>query len=115
MIQLPFRRPKPDPIIAALYGTIVAQARAPFFYRGYEVPDTLMGRFDMIVLHLVLVLHRLKRDTGALPPLGQELFDQFCQDMDDNLREMPVGDLAVPKLMRTFGEAFYGRAQAYEA
>ena len=35
--------------------------------------------------------------------------------MDDNLREMGVGDLAVPKQMRRMGEAFYGRAQAYRA
>jgi cytochrome b pre-mRNA-processing protein 3 len=115
MILLPFRRPKQDPIITALYGTIVAQARSPIFYRGYGVPDTVGGRFDMIVLHLVLLLHRLKRDSGAVPPLGQEVFNQFCQDMDDNFREMGVGDLAVPKEMRKVGESFYGRAQTYEA
>ena len=35
--------------------------------------------------------------------------------MDDNFREMGVGDLAVPKEMRRVAEAFYGRAGAYEA
>ncbi len=39
----------------------------------------------------------------------------FCSDLDDNLREMGVGDLAVPKQMRRFGEAFYGRQAAYLA
>jgi cytochrome b pre-mRNA-processing protein 3 len=34
--------------------------------------------------------------------------------MDDNLREMGVGDLTVPKRMQAFGEAFYGRAAAYD-
>jgi cytochrome b pre-mRNA-processing protein 3 len=34
--------------------------------------------------------------------------------MDANLREMGVGDLAVPKRMQAFGEAFYGRAAAYD-
>jgi cytochrome b pre-mRNA-processing protein 3 len=34
--------------------------------------------------------------------------------MDDNLREMGVGDLTVPKRMQKFGEAFYGRAAAYD-
>lgn len=33
--------------------------------------------------------------------------------MDANLREMGVGDLAVPKRMQRFGEAFYGRQSAY--
>jgi cytochrome b pre-mRNA-processing protein 3 len=34
--------------------------------------------------------------------------------MDDNLREMGVGDQTVPKRMREFGEAFYGRTAAYD-
>ena len=44
----------------------------------------------------------------------QALFDRFCNDMDANLREMGVGDLTVPKRMQAFGEAFYGRAAAYD-
>jgi cytochrome b pre-mRNA-processing protein 3 len=46
--------------------------------------------------------------------LSQALFDRFCADMDANLREMGVGDLAVPKRMQAFGEAFYGRSAAYD-
>jgi len=68
----------------------------------------------MIVLHLVLVLSQMKTANGTLPPAGQWLFDRFCQDMDDNLREMGVGDFAVPKRMQKVGEAFYGRAKVYE-
>lgn len=115
MISLPFRRLRPRANIDALYGTIVAQARSKAFYRDYGVPDTVDGRLDMIVLHLVLVLRWLSRGQVALPPVGQALFDRFCQDIDDNFREMGVGDLAVPKEMRKVAEAFYGRAKAYEA
>jgi cytochrome b pre-mRNA-processing protein 3 len=107
MISLPFRRPN-RPNIDALYGMIVAQARTPAFYRDYGVPDTVEGRLDMLVLHVVLLLR------GLAPLLGQQLFDRFCQDIDDNFREMGIGDLAVPKEMRKVAEAFYGRAQAYE-
>ena len=35
--------------------------------------------------------------------------------MDASLREMGVGDLAVPRRMRGIGEAFYGRQAAYRA
>jgi cytochrome b pre-mRNA-processing protein 3 len=65
------------------------------------------------MLHAVLVLWRLE---GAAPParaLGQGLFDHFCRDMDASMREMGVGDLAVPRKMRRIGEAFYGRQAAY--
>jgi cytochrome b pre-mRNA-processing protein 3 len=69
----------------------------------------------MIVLHLVLVLRRWRDAPANVRPLGQQIFDRFCRDMDHNFREMGVGDLAVPKEMRRVAEAFYGRAAAYEA
>ena len=101
--------------IDELYGVIVAQARATAFYRDYGVPDTVQGRFDLIVLHLVLLIDRMDRNGDRGRGIGQRLFDVFCRDLDDNLREMGVGDLAVPKRMRGFGEAFYGRQAAYLA
>jgi cytochrome b pre-mRNA-processing protein 3 len=108
------RKPCGPDTISTLYGMIVAQARLPTFYRDYAVADTVNGRFDLIVLHLAVVLDRLMGDA-ALQSLGQGIFDRFCQDMDHNLREMGVGDLKVPKEMRRMGEAFYGRAQAYRS
>jgi cytochrome b pre-mRNA-processing protein 3 len=102
----------PNPTIAALYGAIVAQAREPSFYEAYAVPDTVLGRFDLIVLHLALVLRRLREGDGAV---AQGVFDEFCRDMDHNLREMGISDPGVPRQMQKVGEAFYGRAQAYDA
>jgi cytochrome b pre-mRNA-processing protein 3 len=130
MILARFRRNSQARTIQVLYGAIVAQARSVTFYTDYRVPDTVEGRFDLIVLHLVLLLNRLDRRADAardldqkLPGqkllgqklLGQELFDAFCRDLDANLREMGVGDLAVPKRMQAFAEAFYGRQAAYLA
>jgi len=93
---------------------IVAQARMPSFYRDYAVADTVNGRFDLIVLHLALLYHRLAVEPVEHRKLGQAVFDRFCQDMDHNLREMGVGDLAVPKKMQRIGAAFYGCLRAYE-
>jgi cytochrome b pre-mRNA-processing protein 3 len=110
-----FRRKSWSDSIASLYGTIVAQARAAPFYRNYGVPDTVNGRFELVVLHTVLVLRRLESEPAPVRRLGQGLFDRFCRDMDGSLREMGVGDLAVPAKMRKIGEAFYGRQAAYGA
>ncbi len=99
--------------IEAIYGMIVAQAREPGFYRDLGVPDTVNGRFDLLLLHLWLVMRRLRPIEGGAG-LSQALFDRFCEDMDANLREMGVGDLTVPKRMQAFGEAFYGRTAAYD-
>jgi len=115
MIFQLFRRSPESRIIAALYGTIVAQARAVAFYQNYNVPDTVNARFEMLVLHVVIVLDRLRREAAPIAALGQGIFDQFCDDMDGHLREMGVGDLSVPTKMRRIGEAFYGRQAAYEA
>jgi cytochrome b pre-mRNA-processing protein 3 len=113
MIFPAFPRRRKDSI-AALYGAIVAQARSPAFYRAYRVPDTREGRFELVVLHTALVIRRLG-ETDAGRKLGQALFDRFCTDMDQNLREMGVGDLAVPRQMQKVGEAYYGRAAAYDS
>ena len=111
-----FRKPRlaPAGTIEAIYGMIVTQAREPIFYRDLGVPDTVNGRFDLLLLHLWLLLRRLRTVAQGGTELSQALFDRFCEDMDDNLREMGVGDQTVPKRMRAFGEAFYGRVQAYD-
>jgi len=108
------RSPRAD-TIQGLYGAIVAQGRQPGFYAGYGVADTPAGRFDMILLHLILFVRRLRREPAPIRALGQGVFDLFCRDMDHSFREMGIGDLAVPKHMRRVAEAFYGRAAAYDA
>src|ERR1700739_4248688 len=110
-----FRKPRlaPRGTIETIYGMIVTQAREPSFYRDLGVPDTVNGRFDLLVLHLWMILRRI-RTANPSANISQYLFDRFCDDMDDNLREMGVGDLTVPKRMQAFGEAFYGRSAAYD-
>lgn len=98
-----------------LYTAAVARAREPVFYASLGVPDTLEGRFEMISLHVYLVLRRLKRaETAAADALGQALFDLMFADMDRNLREMGAGDLGVGRRVKTMAQAFYGRVRAYD-
>jgi cytochrome b pre-mRNA-processing protein 3 len=107
------RRPRPEADIAArLYGAIVAQARQPVFYERFGVADTVTGRFEMVVLHLGLVLDRLQREPQARG-LSQAVFDLHCTDMDRSLRELGIGDLGVPHRMKKMTEAFYGRSRIY--
>lgn len=98
----------------ALYNQIVAQARQPVFYSQLAVPDSLDGRFDMIVLHAILVMRRLGQIGEEGRKLSQSLFDLLFADMDSSLREIGVGDLSVGKKVKAMGQAFYGRAEAYE-
>ena len=52
----------------SLYEAIVAQARTPGLYAQLGVPDTPEGRFEMVVLHLVLVLDHLPGSRGSGSP-----------------------------------------------
>lgn len=99
---------------AGLYTTIVAQARHTGFYENLGVPDTLDGRFEMIVMHTVMVLRRLKGTGSEGKALSQALFDQMFADMDRSLRELGAGDLGVGRRVKRMAKAFYGRAEVYE-
>ncbi len=79
-----FRRNPRAATIEALYGTIVAQARAPVFYLAYGIPDTVNGRLDLLMLHLAMAFERLSQGDEQARAVGQELFDRFCRDVDDH-------------------------------
>ena len=111
--RLARRRDRND-VAHALYVALVGQARAPAFYSACAVPDSLDGRFDMIVLHAFLVMRRLGAEGEAGGALAQALFDVMFSDMDQNLRELGVGDLAVGRRVKTMARGFYGRVKAYD-
>ena len=102
------------PIVDRLYGQIVAAARQPTLYSHWSVPDTPLGRFEMIGLHLFLVLHRAKGEEGPLKEVCQDLTDEFFRDVEHSIRELGIGDLGVPKRMKMFSRMFYGRTLAYD-
>lgn len=86
-----FRRsPDSAGIPSALYGAIVARAREPSLFRDFGVPDTIEGRFEMVVLHTVLAIRRLRALGEEGKGIAQEVFDLFCLDMDRSLREMGI-------------------------
>lgn len=110
-----FQRSEPPPTPARRsYEKIVAQARHPGFYLNGGIEDTVDGRFDMIVLHAVLLITRLNEDGGEqAKSISQDIFDEMFRDMDRSLREMGVGDLSVGKKVKKMAQVFYGRAKAY--
>ena len=96
------------------YLSIVKQARRPELYATGGAPDNFDGRFDMMALHMHLVLRRLRALGMGRSDIGQDLFDLFFKDMDQAMREAGVGDMGVGKKVQKMVEAFYGRASAYD-
>ena len=98
----------------ALYFRAVEQARQAKFYAYMGVPDTVDGRFDMIALHVFLILRRLKQENVKSQATAQALFDTMFTDMDRGLRELGAGDLGVGRRVKIMAKAFYGRVAAYD-
>ena len=101
-------------IAAQLYGSVVAAARAAAFYREFQAPDTIEGRYELIVLHIALALRRLREPGVGQLRLAQALVDFMAADLDRSMRELGVGDLSVARFMKRLGEGLYGRAAAYD-
>jgi len=108
-----FKKPYEETALL-LYGAIVAQARQPYFYRELKVLDTVEGRYDMIIMHAFLLLHRLKNENENARELGQAVFDTMFKDIDQSLREMGVGDMGVGPRIKKMASSFYGRVAAYD-
>ena len=97
---------------AQLEAQLVARARAPFFFRDLEVPDTIDGRFDLVALHAWLALSRLREP--ALQEVSQRLTDMMFSAFDEGLRELGVSDIGMGRRMKKIANAFYGRFKAYD-
>ena len=92
-----------------LYRDLVNQARMPVFYRELGVPDTPEGRFEMVGLHVALVVRRLRAAGAPGRALAQELFDLMFADMDESLRHLGIGELTVGKQIKRLAGLFYAR------
>ena len=99
---------------ACLYRTLVEQARLPEFYTIGQVPDTLDGRFNLVLIHAILLIDRLGQFGPEGKILAQALFDYAFEDFDRSIREIGSGDMGVGKRIKIMAQSFYGRMTAYQ-
>jgi len=96
-----------------IYGAIVTQARQPDFYAKLGIPDTPAGRYEVVVLHLFLILERLGTPASPAEELPRALIEAFVSDMDDSVRELGTGDVAVGRKVRRAAAGLYERSRDY--
>jgi cytochrome b pre-mRNA-processing protein 3 len=101
--------------IERLYAHVVEAARDPQLFTMCQVPDSVVGRFESLALHMALTLRRLRELPAPANDVAQDLVDRFFADMDSSLRELGIGDLSIPKKIKKLAQDFYGRAGAYDA
>lgn len=116
MILSLFRKSSSDGIPHQLYGGLMTQSRSRFLYADYGVPDTVMGRFDMLALHVYLFARRMRAEDSEIGnSLSQDVFDLFVKDIERALRELGIGDTTVPKRKKKMVRSFYGQIDDFDA
>lgn len=99
----------------ALYVQLIDQARKPVFFASpFYAPDSMEGRFEVILLHLALLDHFLGRFAGS-EALRRDVQELLIRDMDRSLRELGIGDMSIGKQMKKVGAGMLGRLNSYEA
>jgi cytochrome b pre-mRNA-processing protein 3 len=110
-----FRKDPRQALIERLYDRVAAASRRPWLYLELGIPDTAEGRFETLALHVILVLRRLQQLPAPAGEVAQELTDTFFRHLEGSIRELGVGDVVVPKRMKSLAESFFGRIRAYAA
>ena len=87
-----------------IYDSIVAQSRNPVFYVRCGVPDTLSGRFDMLVIHMFVVMQNLKLGANEGKLLGKEIIEAFVREMDSMVRDLGIADVYVGQEVRKIAD-----------
>ena len=101
--------------VERLHDSIAALSRNRALFTDYGVADTFEGRFELLTLHLSMVLRRLAELPAPAADMAQDLTDLAFRRLDQGPREIGIGDLGVPKRMKGLAKAFRGRAAAYHA
>lgn len=97
--------------LASLYAEVVEEARDPDLFRRFRLPDTVDVRFELLALAVLLRSRALARQGREGEQLAQALVDWFFSDLDRNLREMGVSDLAIARRMRDLAGTWLARAR----
>ena len=80
-----------------LYKRILKSSYDKFFYVDLKVPDTIDGRFDIIILH-IFVFIKIFENSGELEKnFTQKLFDLFMIEVESSYREMGISDQSFGK------------------
>ena len=108
-----FKKKKFDIISNDIYQKIVKFSRNKIFYTKYKVPDTIDGRFDMLVLFTIITVFRLSKIKDEGLKLSQNIFDIVFKDLDFSLRELGAGDVSVANNMKKLISSYMGRQKIY--
>ena len=108
-----FKKNNSNALVEILYNKIVLHSRDKHFYLNLKVPDTIDGRFDMLLLFTIIVVYKLSSIKSVGQEIAQNLFDRLFLDLDYSLREIGAGDVGVSSKIKIMASAYLGRQDSY--
>ena len=96
-----------------LYAAITAQCDGEAFTRAFEIERSFRGEHSALVLHVWLVLRRLREEGESGKALAQTLYDTFQDDVEHRVHAEGVR-VRVNKWLNELEQGFYGSALAYD-
>ena len=100
-------------LLDSFYNKIVEVSRNKTFYKKLNVPDTLDGRFDLLILFSIITIYFLTKFDSKGKLTAQRLFDKIFLDLDLTLRELGAGDAGVRLKIKSMINSYMGRQKVY--
>ncbi|XP_010536550.1 PREDICTED: ubiquinol-cytochrome-c reductase complex assembly factor 1 [Tarenaya hassleriana] len=97
-----------------IYKRILSQVDKPPMYEVFNLEKTFKITFSLLVLHMWLVLRRLKEEGKEGVELGQYLYEIYNHDVELRVSKAGV-NLLLSKWMKELERIFYGNVVAYDA
>ena len=87
-----------------MYNNLLSLSRNIFFYKKLGLPDTFETRIYLIFFHfsILLILFTKKKIK-----FSQKSYNSLFNNIENNLREMGYGDVAVNKKMKDLNRILY--------
>ncbi len=95
-----------------LYSFVRDAARNPVFFGEGKIPDSVDGRFEVLVMHGFLLMRAL-RQHDQIERVDQLVFDAMIRDLDGAVRELGASDTRVGRRIKSMAQAFFGRSKSY--
>ena len=96
-----------------LYAAITAQCDGEAFTSAFGIERSFRGEHSALVLHVWLVLRRLREEGESGKALAQVLYDTFQDDVEHRVHAEGVR-VRVNKWLNELEQGFYGSALAYD-
>ena len=90
--------------INQLYNTLLTLSRNLFFYNKIRLNDTFESRIYLMFIHFSIMMIIFKKKEKKF---SQKSYDSLFFNIENNLRELGYGDVAVNKKMKDLNKILY--------